>query len=54
VETVQAGWNKLAGVDEKEIREAFESWHPSSERPALYGKGNAAGEICQILDRELS
>lgn len=53
VETVQAGWNQLAGVDGDAIRKAFESWHPSGERPALYGDGNAAGEICKILSREL-
>jgi len=53
VETVQAGWNMLAGVDGIAIRNAFESWHPAGERPALYGNGQAAGEICQILSREL-
>ena len=54
METVQTGWNKLTGVDAEAIRGAFESWHPSAERPALYGNGNAAGEICRILSRELS
>jgi UDP-N-acetylglucosamine 2-epimerase len=54
VETVAAGWNKLAGVDANAIRGAFETWHPSGERPALYGNGQAAGEICQILRSELS
>lgn len=54
VETVQTGWNKLTGVDAEAIRGAFESWRPSAERPALYGNGNAAGEICRILSRELS
>ncbi len=54
VETVQAGWNKLAGVDVDMIRTAFESWHPSTERPSLYGDGNSAKEICQILKREIS
>lgn len=53
VETVQAGWNRLAGVDGEAIRDAFAGWHPSGERPAFYGNGEAAGEICQILDREL-
>ncbi|HLO29623.1 MAG TPA: UDP-N-acetylglucosamine 2-epimerase (non-hydrolyzing) [Anaerolineales bacterium] len=53
VETVQAGWNKLAGVDGNAIRSAFNDWHPSGERPSLYGNGQAAGEICQILNREL-
>ncbi len=54
VETVQAGWNKLTGVDADAIRGAFEVWHPSGERPALYGNGDAAEENCQILSRELS
>jgi len=53
VETVQAGWNTLTGVDVNAIRSTFETWHPSGERPALYGNGEAAGEICQILGREL-
>lgn len=53
VETVQAGWNRLTGVDENAIREAFESWHPSTERPALYGNGDAAEEICGILREKL-
>jgi UDP-GlcNAc3NAcA epimerase len=53
VETVQAGWNKLTGVDVNAIRSAFEIWHPSGERPALYGNGQAAGEICKILSREV-
>jgi hypothetical protein len=41
-------------VDVQTIREAFEAWHPSTERPELYGSGNAAGQICQILTDELS
>jgi UDP-GlcNAc3NAcA epimerase len=52
VETVQAGWNKLAGVDENAIYRAFETWHPSGERPALYGNGRAAKKICQVLNKE--
>jgi UDP-N-acetylglucosamine 2-epimerase len=54
IETVDAGWNKLGGVDVNAIRSAFDSWHPSAERPALYGNGQAADEICQILSTELS
>lgn len=53
VETVEVGWNKLTGVDPDAIRMTFESWHPSSERPTLYGDGNTAGEICGILSRKL-
>jgi UDP-N-acetylglucosamine 2-epimerase len=53
VETVQAGWNRLTGVDGAAILDAFESWHQSTERPALYGNGNAASEICRILSKQL-
>ena len=53
VETVSSGWNTLTGVDEGMIRRAFESWHPQGERPALYGDGHAAEQICEILFREL-
>jgi UDP-N-acetylglucosamine 2-epimerase len=53
VETVQAGWNKLAGIDGNAIQSIFNTWHPYGERPALYGDGNAAGKICEILSREL-
>jgi UDP-N-acetylglucosamine 2-epimerase len=54
VETVEAGWNRLAGVDANLIRELFEGWHPTGERPALYGDGHAADEICRILQAELN
>lgn len=54
VETVQVGWNKLVGVDATTIRSAFANWHPSGERPALYGNGTAATEICQILSGEFA
>ena len=53
VETVQAGWNRLTGVDGNAIRAAFESWHPSGVRPPLYGDGNAAAALCRILSQEL-
>jgi UDP-N-acetylglucosamine 2-epimerase len=49
IETVDAGWNRLTGVEADAIRTAIESWHPSGERPPLYGNGRAAGEICSIL-----
>jgi UDP-N-acetylglucosamine 2-epimerase (non-hydrolysing)/UDP-GlcNAc3NAcA epimerase len=48
-ETVQAGWNRLMGVDPSAIREAFESWCPPDDRPNLYGNGDAAAEVCAIL-----
>jgi len=53
VETVASGWNYLAGVDRQAIRTAFETWHPQGERPLLYGDGQAAEQICEILSNEL-
>lgn len=54
VETVAAGWNRLAGVDAKKIQSLYESWKPEGERPALYGDGHAAEQICGILLTNLS
>jgi UDP-N-acetylglucosamine 2-epimerase len=53
VETVDAGWNRLAGVDAKMILENFESWFPQTERPPLYGDGHAAAQIFEILSSRL-
>jgi len=53
VETVSSGWNRLTGVEPDAIRAAFETWHPQGERPALYGDGHSAEQICEILLREL-
>ncbi|MCC6298131.1 MAG: UDP-N-acetylglucosamine 2-epimerase (non-hydrolyzing) [Anaerolineales bacterium] len=53
VETVEAGWNSLAGVDAKRILNLFENWRPARERPELYGDGHAAEQISAILQSEL-
>ena len=45
VETVSAGWNKLAGVDPLTIRSIFESWFPTGERTPLYKERHAAEKI---------
>jgi UDP-GlcNAc3NAcA epimerase len=50
VETVSAGWNKLAGVDPHTIHSTFKSWFPTGEREPLYGDGKAALQIAYILD----
>ncbi len=52
VETVEAGWNRLAGTDPARIAEAVSavrSGEPPSERPAFYGDGHAAEEIARVL-----
>lgn len=53
VETVTAGWNLLTGADEEKIVAAFADWRPAGARPQLYGDGNAAREMCEILSRAL-
>lgn len=53
VETVEAGWNRLAGTDPKVIRSLFADWFPTTERAPLYGNGNAAAEITAIIQQVL-
>jgi UDP-GlcNAc3NAcA epimerase len=52
VETVQVGWNVLAGADTGRIvaaaRSAIDGRRPTV-RPALYGDGRAAGRIVELL-----
>ena len=48
VDTVQAGWNTLAGVDPEAFAEALERPLPS-ERPTIFGDGHAADRIARIV-----
>lgn len=49
VETVELGWNVLAGWERERIVEAVRAVRPGSEREALYGDGRAAERIVQII-----
>jgi UDP-GlcNAc3NAcA epimerase len=49
VETVEAGWNKLVGANPEMICSAYETWTTAEDRPALYGDGNTAQKICEIM-----
>jgi len=49
IETVEAGWNVVAGADHKKIVDAAISFKPSVQRPELYGDGRAAERIVEIL-----
>ena len=49
VETVQAGWNVLAGAETDRIVNAVRSIQPPAARPTLYGDGQAAARCEQIL-----
>ncbi len=51
IETVLAGWNTLAGANEKRIVELARSFAPPSARPPLYGHGHAARLCADLLDR---
>jgi UDP-N-acetylglucosamine 2-epimerase len=44
VETVQTGWNVLAGVDPNRVRAAFAADRPRL-RPPVFGNGDAAERI---------
>ncbi|HJQ11896.1 MAG TPA: UDP-N-acetylglucosamine 2-epimerase (non-hydrolyzing) [Gemmatimonadaceae bacterium] len=54
-ETVDAGWNVLAGQDPKRIAEAVSSFNGSMPaRAELYGDGKASERIAQLLCGDLS
>jgi UDP-GlcNAc3NAcA epimerase len=50
VETVEAGWNTLAGADLGRIVEAVDSRSVPETRPVLYGDGSAARKGVDLLD----
>lgn len=49
IETVESGWNCLAGADSAKIEDYFKHFHPTHERPDIYGNGQAAVKIIDIL-----
>jgi len=49
VETVEAGWNTLAGSDSERIVEAVRSFTPNGSHPTLYGDGNASVNCVNLL-----
>ena len=51
VETVQNGWNVLTGAETRRIVEGVQSLSIPSTHPPLYGDGNAARTIVEILMR---
>lgn len=52
VETVEAGWNRLVGVDRDSILSALRTWKPTGVPPdELFGNGRAAERIAEILGR---
>jgi UDP-N-acetylglucosamine 2-epimerase len=51
VETIDAGWNVLAGTDTARIVDAVAGLNPPTSRPALYGDGTAVQAIVAHLSR---
>lgn len=49
-ETIVTGWNKLIGADQKLIFENWFDFVPPTDHPPIYGVGNAALRIAEILD----
>lgn len=49
VETVECGWNTLAGTDEARILSALNAPKPASSPPTIYGDGHASDAITNIL-----
>jgi UDP-GlcNAc3NAcA epimerase len=49
VETVEIGWNRLAGSDTDHIVQAVRTAAPPAEHPPLYGDGHAADSIADHL-----
>ncbi|MCO5171741.1 MAG: UDP-N-acetylglucosamine 2-epimerase (non-hydrolyzing) [Planctomycetes bacterium] len=50
VETVEAGWNVLAGDDPARIVALARGFAPSGERPATFGDGRAADAVVAALE----
>lgn len=48
-ELVDAGWNRIVGLDRERILSAVRDWKPAGERPLLYGRGDASDRIAELL-----
>lgn len=52
VETVHAGWNIIVGSDKEKIVSAIQNFVPNSKQPKLFGEGNTAEIICDLLSKQ--
>ena len=50
IETVQAGWNRLAGATADRIVDTVRTFDPPDQRPDLYGDGCAAAQCAALLN----
>lgn len=49
-ETVDTGWNRLVGVEPQHVLQEWATFIPSVEHPAIFGDGNAAKKIVDIIN----
>jgi UDP-N-acetylglucosamine 2-epimerase len=49
VETVDAGWNFLAGASHEKIKNGFYDFYPEENRPQIYGSGDASDKIVRVI-----
>ena len=49
VETVEAGWNVIAGADKERILDAARSFKVPQDWPELYGNGDAGRKILEVI-----
>jgi len=54
VELVDSGWNTLTGADTDKIVNTVKNLKIPDEYPALYGDGNCASKICDILRQHIT
>ncbi len=52
VETVTAGWNLLVDVEPEQVINAWTTFAPSGQHPAIFGDGKAGERIVQALENE--
>jgi UDP-N-acetylglucosamine 2-epimerase len=53
VETVDLGWNKLAGADKTKILNSVRTFTKPDKHPPLYGDGKAGERIAKIIHNEI-
>jgi UDP-GlcNAc3NAcA epimerase len=51
-ETVEAGWNRVVGIEPDRALEVWHEFEPPATRPALYGDGHASQRITALLRGE--
>ncbi len=50
IETIEDGWNILAGTNKKKIIEYIKEFEPNKEQKKPFGDGSASKKICKIIN----